>query len=49
MSAALSASVPFNVVLPVTVKLSAIVTSDVAFPIVTAMPVVSVASLRAPV
>ena len=49
MSAVLSASVPFTVVFPVTVKLSATVTSDVAFPIVTAIPVVSVPKLRTPV
>ena len=40
------ASVPVNV--PVTVKLSAIVVSEVVCPIVTAIPEVSVATFKAP-
>jgi len=41
-------SVPVTVKLPVTVALSAIVTSEVVCPIVTAIPDVSVASFKAP-
>ena len=42
-------SVPVTVKLPVTVALSAIVTSEVVCPIVTAIPDVSVAIFNAPV